>query len=81
MYSYGLNYKPHKKLGFAIMYLTYVPMLSFDVLFMVNITFSTVIWTFMVLILAKNCLFLYCKLLFKYVFVVIGIQIPKTWTL
>lgn len=36
MYSYGLNFKPHKKIGFAVMYLTYVPMLSLDVLFMVR---------------------------------------------
>lgn len=37
MYSYAISTKPHKKLGLAIMYLSYMPMISFDVLLMVSL--------------------------------------------
>jgi hypothetical protein len=36
MYSYGIHHKPHKKIGYAIMYLSYVPMISFDMLYIHN---------------------------------------------
>jgi len=34
LYSYGVNHKPHKKCGYALMYLSYVPMISFDFIYM-----------------------------------------------
>ena len=36
MYSYGVHHKAHKKFGYSVMYLSYVPMITFDVLFMVS---------------------------------------------
>lgn len=36
-YSYGVSMKPLKKLGMSIVYLSYVPMVSFDLLFSVSL--------------------------------------------
>ena len=35
VYSYGINHKPFRKLGYSIVYLSYMPMFSFDLMFMV----------------------------------------------
>lgn len=40
LYSYGINFRPHKKVGCSVMYLSYMPMISFDLLYMVRFYFT-----------------------------------------
>lgn len=40
LYSYGVNHKPHPKVAYSIMYLSYVPMISFDLLYMVSLLYK-----------------------------------------